>query len=208
MKQCLNCARKHIGKAHAYMAEWLHGYEHHKWYCIAELCMAEEHTSLEWPSLAQSIWEARKKIEDDETLDLDDLMIQACESDVSFTGNVTIGGVDIGEMTMTMQVKPEDCSEEWAWPNPPKPTEPSVFMEALESDDNGEVVRIRKNPNGAKEVVNFLNWLVRTYDRVVEWGEKEVRVSTSDGVEQYFGSLDLDSLKYFYSEEYDEFCNI
>ena len=78
MKQCLNCCRKHIAKAEAYYAQWLTGYPNDKWFCIGELCHAEEHVLSTYPSFAAEIGTARKEIEFDGSVDLSLLMDSAC----------------------------------------------------------------------------------------------------------------------------------
>jgi len=65
---CLNCARKHLGKANARLYEFLSGdYPEEFWYAFGEMSLAEDHLVLAYPKLAKMIRSERLKMQDDET---------------------------------------------------------------------------------------------------------------------------------------------
>ena len=72
-KYCLNCVRKHLGKAEAKFNEFLRGdYDEHFWLAIGEMAEAEDECIVEYPQLAALIREERIKAmeEDDYFVDI------------------------------------------------------------------------------------------------------------------------------------------
>ena len=52
---CLECARKHLGKAEAYMGEATNGYPGYEWLAVGEIAMAEHELLERWPEMAALI---------------------------------------------------------------------------------------------------------------------------------------------------------
>ena len=67
INSCINCTRKHIGTAHAYLMEVATGrYPNRFWLCIGEMVVAWEECYRKFPELAEMIDNERiKMIEDD-----------------------------------------------------------------------------------------------------------------------------------------------
>lgn len=56
---CIDCGRKHLGKARSKMLEARLGYPRHAWYAVAELSEAEDELVQEYPEVAAEIRRAR-----------------------------------------------------------------------------------------------------------------------------------------------------
>lgn len=56
---CLECARKHLAKAEAYMGEATNGYPGYEWLAVGEIAMAEHELLGRWPDMARTIRQER-----------------------------------------------------------------------------------------------------------------------------------------------------
>lgn len=79
--QCLDCARKHLGTAFAYINEYETGrYPTHFWKAIGQLVCAENHVRIKYPKLGKFIEQERLKIMDDDSYIIDfDKLIEAAD---------------------------------------------------------------------------------------------------------------------------------
>lgn len=80
-QQCLDCTRKHLGTAFAYINEYETGrYPTHFWKAIGQMVCAENHTRIAYPRLAKLIETERLKLIDNETFHSDfDNLIEAAD---------------------------------------------------------------------------------------------------------------------------------
>lgn len=64
---CLNCARKHLGRANARLYEFLSdAYPEEFWYAFGEMSLAEDHLVLAYPKLAKMIRRERLRMQDED----------------------------------------------------------------------------------------------------------------------------------------------
>lgn len=61
---CLDCARKHVGKARVKIIESKLGYPRHAWYACAEMGEAEDELVKTHPELAEAVREQRLVLQD------------------------------------------------------------------------------------------------------------------------------------------------
>jgi hypothetical protein len=63
-ESCLDCARKHVGKARTKVIESKLGYPRHAWYACAEMGEAEDELVKDHPDLAEAVREQRLVLQD------------------------------------------------------------------------------------------------------------------------------------------------
>lgn len=62
---CINCVAKHLGQAHALLAETCKGFPEHYWFAIGHFAEAEDECIMRFPALAAFIRDQRKQLEKD-----------------------------------------------------------------------------------------------------------------------------------------------
>ena len=84
--QCVCCARKHLARADIRAEEYALGHPEEGWKVVGELSLAEAHTFMRWPEIAQVVrkrrlaWMDKLNFGWEHHLEVDDLIDQLTEA--------------------------------------------------------------------------------------------------------------------------------